>query len=107
MITILMNGCNGKMGQFITKLCKDNTSYQITAGVTLEPDSVQNNYPVFKSFDSVSMMPDLVIDFSHPSMLPSILKFCVNNKIPLLSGTTGFGHSDFDLLIEAAKHIPV
>ena len=36
MINILMNGCNGKMGQVITRLCKDSSIMRIAAGVDLK-----------------------------------------------------------------------
>lgn len=107
MLNILMNGCNGKMGQSITKLCKEVPSFNIIAGITRQPDKIQNNYPVFTSFESVKILPDIVMDFSNPVMLPGVVTYCLENKKPLVTGTTDLTNSDFVLLKEAANSIPV
>ena len=33
MVKIIMHGCNGKMGQVITKIVKEDTNAEIVAGV--------------------------------------------------------------------------
>ena len=46
MIKMIMHGCNGKMGQVITDICKEDSEIEIVAGV--DPYSgVKNDYPVF------------------------------------------------------------
>lgn len=35
MVRAIMNGCNGKMGQTITGICKDDKEIEIVAGIDL------------------------------------------------------------------------
>ena len=72
MTKIIMNGCNGKMGQVITRLVAEDDDAQIVAGFDIN-DSVQNTYPVFKTPDEYTGEADVIIDFSHPSSLTGIL----------------------------------
>ena len=48
MIKIIMHGCNGKMGQVITKIAEADSKVEIVAGVD-QFQGVQNPYPVFSS----------------------------------------------------------
>ena len=36
MTRIIMHGCNGKMGQVITGLCKEDADVEIVAGIDVE-----------------------------------------------------------------------
>ena len=46
MTKVIMNGCNGKMGQTITEICKADADIEIVAGIDLY-DGIDNDYPVF------------------------------------------------------------
>ena len=46
MIRVIMHGCNGKMGQVITGLCKEDPTVEIVAGIDVV-DNRENGYPVF------------------------------------------------------------
>ena len=35
MTKVIMHGCNGKMGQTITEMCKDDPEIEIVAGIDL------------------------------------------------------------------------
>ena len=48
MTKVIMHGCNGKMGQPITAMCKDDPEIEIVAGIDLY-DGIKNDYPVFAS----------------------------------------------------------
>ena len=50
MTRIIMNGCNGKMGQCITGICKVDADVEIVAGIDLY-DGIPNDYPVFSTID--------------------------------------------------------
>ena len=48
MIRIIMHGCNGRMGQAITRLVKEDEGVKIVAGI--DPfDGIVNDYPVYKN----------------------------------------------------------
>lgn len=108
MIKILMNGCNGKMGQVITKLACEYDDISIVAGITRNPSSLQNNYPVYQSFKEASeIKADIVLDFSNPEMLPEEVEYCVNHLTALVVGTTGLSEKDHEMLRQASASIPV
>lgn len=52
MTRVIMHGCNGHMGQVITKLAEEDTDVEIVAGV--DPfDDGHNSYPVFSSIEKM------------------------------------------------------
>lgn len=103
-----MNGCNGKMGQVITRLSKEYEDIEITAGVTRNPSRLQNPYPVYQSFkEAYASKVDVVLDFSNPEMLPDAVQYCVDNRTALVVGTTGLSEKDNEMLRQASARIPV
>jgi 4-hydroxy-tetrahydrodipicolinate reductase len=103
-----MNGCNGKMGQVITRLAKDYEDISIVAGVTRNPSRLQNNYPVYKSFkEAASTEADIVLDFSNPEMLPEVIEYCLEHLTALVVGTTGLSEKNQEMLRQASASIPV
>ena len=48
-----------------------------------------------------------VIDFSSPDGFIASLNFCLNNKLPLISGTTGLKEEHLKLVKIAKKSIPI
>jgi len=48
-----------------------------------------------------------VIDFSSPEEFVFSLKFCTENKLPLISGTTGLTNEHLNLINSAKKSIPI
>ena len=106
MVKIILNGCNGKMGQVITKLSKQNPEVEIVAGIDVS-DSIKNDYPVFRNIELCDADGDVIIDFSNPAAFDDLLKFATRKKIPLLVATTGLSESQKTMLQEAANIIPV
>ena len=48
-----------------------------------------------------------VIDFSSPEGLKACISSCIENKLPLISGTTGLTDEHFKLVSSAKKSIPI
>lgn len=106
MIRILLNGCNGNMGQAIVRACTLNENLYITAGVDTTTREA-NQFPVYKSPWDVKEEVDLIIDFSHPNALKSILEYAINKSLPVVIATTGFNDDHKELIMEASRSIPV
>ena len=106
MVKIIMNGCNGKMGQVISRLVEEDENAVIAAGFDIN-NKINNSYPVFKTPDEFSGEADVVVDFSHPSSLTGILEYCKKRKLPVVLATTGFSAEQKAEFTEAAKEIPV
>lgn len=107
MVRILLNGCNGRMGQVITKLAAEDKDVSIAAGVDVNPDKFKNGYPVYKNLNDVKEDVDVIIDFSNVSGLPSLLEYGVRKKIPMVICTTGLSEGDKEAIREASKNIPI
>ena len=103
---IIMNGCNGKMGQVITRLVSEDNECEIVAGFDVN-DSIENTYPVFTNPDEFTGDADVIIDFSHPSALTTVLNYCKKRKLPVILATTGYTDEQKKEFTEASKEIPV
>lgn len=103
-----MNGCNGKMGQAITRLCNEYEDVRISAGITRNPGKLINPYPVYQNFkEAAGVCADVVLDFSNPERLPEVIEYCVDNRKALVVGTTGLSDEDNEKLRQASAFIPV
>lgn len=79
MTRIILSGCNGKMGNVISRLCLDSKDVKIVCGVDL--NTKQNwDYPVVSGFEECTAEADVVIDFSNPVCLNDVLSYAVKNK---------------------------
>ena len=58
-----------------------------------------------KDFDSNSI--SALLDFSAPDGFTEALKFCIENKIPFISGTTGLSAKHLEDVTAAKKIIPI
>ncbi len=105
MINILLSGACGKMGNAVTRCAREDENVKIIAGV----DRVENlcDYPVFSSFDDVTVTPDVIIDFSNVAVLDSLLKFAIDKNVPVVLATTGYNEQQIAKISDAAKKIPI
>ncbi|MDP4093944.1 MAG: 4-hydroxy-tetrahydrodipicolinate reductase [Bacillota bacterium] len=106
MIDILLSGCNGKMGQVITRLTEGMDDLKIAAGYD-KFTAVKNNYPVFSDLKDCKVKIDVMIDFSNPEALDSVLDYAVSRKVPLVLATTGLNQIQQKSVENASKQIAV
>lgn len=107
MIKILLNGCNGRMGQVITRLVSERDDVTIAAGVDISPEKYKNFYNVYSTLFDVKEDFDVIIDFSNIKGLPSILEFATLNKKPVVYCTTGLSPEDREKIKAASNKIPI
>ena len=98
---ILLCGCNGKMGRVVTNLVAARCDCEIVAGVDINLES-HAGFPVFGNPDNCAVEADVIIDFSHPSGLPAIVRYARAKQLPLVVATTGLSEQDEQLLADAA-----
>ena len=106
MMNILLCGCQGKMGQVITRLSSNYNDLEIVAGIDKNSSSTAS-YPVYKDVSLVTEDIDVIIDFSNPSLFDSLLDFALSKKIPIVICTTGLSSSQVQKIHEASKSIPI
>ena len=106
MIKVLMHGCNGRMGQMIAGLLKDDKEAEIVAGVDTF-DGVSNPFPVFSKIGDCNVKADVVIDFSNAGAVEGVLDYCVATKTPVVLCTTGLSEEQLAKVEEAAKETAI
>lgn len=104
---VLLHGCNGKMGQVLTRLISNMKDANVVCGVDSDVNKIRNEYPVYSSLSDVKEEVDVLIDFSNHSCIDNILKFGIDKKVPLVICTTGFSLEEKNKMIEASKYIPI
>lgn len=92
MVRFMMHGCNGKMGQVISRIVKEDPHAEIVAGVD-KYLGIANDYPVFDSIQKCDVDVDVVIDFSNASAVDELLDYCAEKKIPVVLCTTGLSEA--------------
>lgn len=105
-IKILINGCNGKMGQEVAKKGRIMDGVEVFGGVD-KHDEGDNFFPVYTDLEEMKEFPDVIIDFSIPEASMRILEFAVEKKIPIVVATTGFSEEQLEKIKEAGTKIPV
>ena len=65
MLKILVNGCNGKMGNIVCDLINQRDNMQVIAG--FDKENISNStFPIFTDINKINVKPDVIIDFSLP-----------------------------------------
>jgi len=106
MIRIIMHGCNGRMGQMISDICKEEEEVKIVAGIDVA--EVQNlSYPVFTDITKCDVKADVMIDFSTAKAADAVLDYCVEKKLPLVFCTTGLSEEQLKKMDLASEKIPI
>ena len=102
---ILISGALGHMGRAVAAQASAD-GIEIVAGV----DALQGDcsFPCHTSFDA---LPDcsgtVIVDFSRPEALTSLLAYAVKNHLPVVLATTGYTPEQEQEVDQAARQIPV
>lgn len=106
---IVICGSSGAMGKVIHNIVSTKDNCQVVAGIDkFAGDST--DFPVVATpnlLSSLSVEPDVIIDFSHPSVLDELLDYCLTNRVGLVIATTGYSQEQVEKIHKAAKDIPL
>ena len=106
MVKIIMSGCNGYMGRTVTDIVAADADAEIVAGIDLA-DHGDKTYPVFTNIADCNVEADVVIDFSSPKALDSLLSYCTEKKVAAIFCTTGYSEEQLAQIKAAAAHTAV
>ncbi|MBP3462365.1 MAG: 4-hydroxy-tetrahydrodipicolinate reductase [Tyzzerella sp.] len=106
MVKMIMHGCNGKMGQVITKIVKEDANAEIVAGID-KYMGIPNDYPVFESIDKCDVEADVVIDFSNAAAVDGLLDYCIEKQIPVVLCTTGLSEEQLGKVKATSEKVAV
>lgn len=106
MLRIILNGCNGRMGQVLTRIIGEKEDMKVVAGIDAKAVAL-SDFPVFGSPQECDVEADVIVDFSHFSAVPNLLQHCIDIKSPVVVATTGLDDACFEMLTKAAETVPV
>lgn len=106
MIKIIMHGCNGKMGQVISEIVRNDEELTIVAGI--DPYTMrENEYPVFNDINKCDIIADVIIDFATATAVDKLLAYAKERKIPVVLCTTGLSEEQLKTVEEASKEVAI
>lgn len=106
MIKVLINGCNGRMGQVLVNEIDRFPELLLIEGFDIH-DEGKNTFPVYSNINDIKEKPDVIIDFSIPVSTFNILNYAVNQKVPIVIATTGFTKEQLEEIRVASTLIPI
>ena len=106
MTRIIIHGCNGAMGQVVSKLAQEMEDVQVSAGVDLNTGTAFD-YPVFPSLDACDIEADVVVDFASAKAADHLLDYCAEKKLGLVLCTTGLSEAQIKKAAAAAEKTAV
>ena len=104
MTKIILCGCSGKMGAAITGIVNERDDCEIVAGVDVNT-ACAHGYQVYPRIADITETADVIIDFSHPSALDSILAFAAEKQVPAVLCTTGYSDAQIKQIEETSQKI--
>lgn len=106
MVRIIMNGCNGKMGQTISRMVAEDPETEMAAGIDIRDDG-HNPYPVFTNITECKVEADCLIDFSSASGTDAVLDYVMARKLPCVLCTTGLSEAQIARVQECSKEVAI
>lgn len=103
MMNVLVTGASGKMGSLIKGFLENDAHFNHVYGF----DRIENLED--HVFSNLSLVPkiDVIVDFSTPLLLETIITYAKSNHIPLVIATTGYTDAQKQLIYESSKMIPI
>lgn len=108
MTRIILSGACGKMGQSVVGLLRQREDCRIVAGLDIStPSLATTDFPLYNLPKLIEPPADVLIDFSHPSLLTDLLSFLKERSLPAVIATTGLSKPQIDEIHRASKEIPL
>jgi 4-hydroxy-tetrahydrodipicolinate reductase len=110
MIKLAVSGCQGRMGQSITRLALADSTFKLTtvlerkdhpkAGETIGKIKIGTDNAALKGCDTL-------IEFTSPEATITNLQACLKYDIKMVIGTTGLQPEQVKVIKKAAEQIPI
>ncbi|MEM8843730.1 MAG: 4-hydroxy-tetrahydrodipicolinate reductase [Pseudomonadota bacterium] len=116
---IAINGATGRMGRALVHACTEYKESTLCAALVRENSKfidqdagvvagiVEQGIAISSNRIDVPGCCDIWIDFTLPEGVMNAMSFCVEKKIPMVIGSTGFSNEQKCVIAEAAQEIPV
>lgn len=103
---IAICGCNGKMGKVIYNVVSERADCKVVAGIDINTTQYAD-FPIFAKPNEMTVRPDVIIDYSHPSTLNGLIEYGLASGCAIVFATTGFSAEQIELIKKTAEQIPV
>ncbi len=104
MTKVIICGVNGAMGKNLLELIDNDPTMEVVAGIDHTPKA--SNFPQYDKFTD-EVKGDIIIDFSHFSMIPNLLDFVEKTKTPAVICTTGLSEEVETRIQKLSAHVPL
>jgi 4-hydroxy-tetrahydrodipicolinate reductase len=105
MTKVVVSGACGKMGKAVTQEIKTQKNMEAIAGFDIA--SEEGDLIIYNDLSKIPETPDVIIDFSNPSVIKELTEYAVSKGVALAVGTTGLGEEHKRMLYNASKTVPV
>ncbi len=106
MVSMILHGCSGHMGQEVTEIAASDPEMEIVAGIDIS-DLQNRTYPVFTNISDCSVPADVIVDFSTAEAVDALLGYAVERNIPVVLCTTGLSEVQLQNVQEASGKIAI
>ncbi|MBQ8435266.1 MAG: 4-hydroxy-tetrahydrodipicolinate reductase [Oscillospiraceae bacterium] len=106
MTKIIICGANGKMGKKVYECITSRDDCKAVAGIDTNTEKYAD-FPIYSDFSEITEKPDVIIDYSHPSVLSPLLEYCLTTGTPVVLATTGYSEEQIAQIKKASAQIPV
>ena len=118
-IQTVINGAGGRMGRTLIQVCDEDENTAVVAALERHDSSLLGcdagelagiphlGVSVASVLDCGSVQPQAWIDFTLPDGAINGLGLCVEHKIPMVIGTTGFSAEQKQKIYQAGQKIPI
>jgi len=109
MVNVGLVGSTGRVGSLLIDNLVDDSEAKLSCVHVFDElkKDVGEGVVITNSMDELLKNCDVVIDFSAPSATEALLEAALKNPKPLVIATTGFTPHQQNLLMEAAKEMPL
>jgi 4-hydroxy-tetrahydrodipicolinate reductase len=113
---LIIVGAAGRMGRKITFLAHQSGEFDIVAAIEdkncpeigKDAGTLAGTEPIGKKVDiHYPIAADVLINFSLPDAIDTVIDYCVRKTCALVSGTTGLSAEQLKKIDEASQKIPV
>ena len=99
---IIVNGANGRMSREVCRMISETEGMTVAATV----DKMGGEGMLQSIFD-FSGDADVIIDFSHHSASPELIKYAVEKDLPIVIATTGHDDRELEAIEDGTKRVAV
>lgn len=107
MLKIGISGCQGAMGRLLAELIKEEEAMEVVLGIDLNEEAEDFDFPVFKQPSDITVLCDVIIDFSNVTNVLALVDYCVQHQVAAVIATTGLSEQQDEKIKQASKIVPI